>query len=176
MSNPCINRWGLNSVWHHYWYSDSRYSLNLQLDNTILTLLEIYLNYGSDFYTRMLWNSFWYKTSVKPKEIKQEKYYRWLSVYNDVSMSTNNYPFRLSSEERFMTRTSVLKFNSWYVVNMYWFQPDKKKTKRLRQAKLHTFTSIQTENYRSLSAITKTRCTLKQFQRLSGHPNRSYSF
>ena len=176
MSNPCINRWGLNSVWHHYWYSDSRYSLNLQLDNSILTLLNIYLNYGSDFYTRMLWNSFWYKTSSWPKEVKQEKYYRWLSVYNDVSMSTNNYPFRLASEERFTTRISVLKFNSWYIINLYWFQPDKKKNKRLQQAKLSSFTSIQTENYRSLSTLAKTKASLRRLQLLSRQKSLTYDF
>ena len=176
MSNPCINRWGLNSVWHHYWYSDSRYSLNLQLDNSILALLNIYLNYGSDFHTRMLWNAFWYKTSSKPAGVNQAKYYRWLSVYNDVSMSTNNYPFRLASEERFSTRISVLKFNSWYVINLYWFQPDKKKNKRLQQAKLQSITSVQTENPRSLSSITKTRASLYQLQSLSHRLRSTYSF
>lgn len=176
MSNPCINRWGLNSVWHHYWYSDSRYYLNLQHDSIVLDLLNVYLNYGADFHTKMLWNPFWYKTSVQPSKLSLSKYYRWLSVYNDVSMSTQNYPFRLSSEERFMTRISVLKFNSWYVVNLYWFQPDKKKNKRLQQAKLKTFTALQTSYPRSLSALTKTRALSRMVSPYSTTGTRRYNF
>ena len=176
MSNPCINRWGLNSVWHHYWFSDSRYYLNLKHDALILDLLNIYLNYGSDLYTTMFWNSFWYKTSVKPSSRDLTKYYRWLSVYNDISMSTNTYPFRLSSEERFMTRISILKFNSWYVVNLYWFQPDKKRNQRLLRAKLQTYTTVQSSILRSNSSISKLRSIVSLLHQPASNSAIRYDF
>ena len=176
MSNPCINRWGLNSVWSHYWFSDSRYYLNLQHDSIVLDLLNVYLNYGSDFYTNMLWNPFWYKTSSAANSRDLTKYYRWLSVYNDISMSTHTYPFRLSSEERFMTRISILKFNSWYVVNLYWFQPDKKRNKRLMQAKLQAYTTLQSSITRSSSSITKVKTLLSVLRDSRSNIKSNYNF
>lgn len=155
MSNPCINRWGLNSLWHHYWFSDSKYYLNLQHDTAVLELLQVYLNYGSDFTTKMLWNPFWYKTSARPALRNLFLYYRWLPVYNDILLATTNYQFRLNSEERFNTRINVLKFNSWYVVNLYWFQPDKKRKHRLKLAKLKSSTTVQTFDFRSTSNVSK---------------------
>ena len=123
---------------------------------------------------RALWNSFWYKTSSNAPSRDLTKYYRWLSVYNDISMSTHTYPFRLSSEERFMTRISILKFNSWYVINLYWFQPDKKKNKRIMQAKLQAYTTLQSSITRSSSSITKIRTLLSLLH--SSHRNTSPTY
>lgn len=163
MSNPCINRWGLNSFWHHYWYSDSRYYLNLQQDNIILDLLNTYLKYGINMQNNHFVNPFWYKTSPSTYHIPSTlTYYRWLTVYNETLRMTSTYRLRLESEETFQTRINVLKFNSWYVLNLYWFQPDKDKKKLSKTArKKITTTNIKLETT-SFSSITKLTSTFKR--------------
>jgi len=155
MSNPCINRWGLNSFWHHYWYSDSRYYLNVQHDNLVLELLTTYLNYGTDVSSPMFLNSFWYKTSTKSKPQSLDQYYRWATVYNDTLRTTSTYRLRKESEETFRTRINILKFSSWFIVNVYWFQPDKDKLKRSRRAKMRRKTSVIARLSTSKSYVTK---------------------
>ena len=172
MSNPCINRWGLNSFWHHYWYSDSRYYLNAQHDNLVLELLTTYLNYGTDVSSPMFLNSFWYKTAVKPQPQDLSRYYRWATVYNDTLRTTNTYRLREESEETFRTRINILKFSSWFVVNVYWFQPDKDKLKRSRRAKLRRKTNVTSGFYTSKSHVTKFNTALKS---VSGTASYSHS-
>jgi len=134
MSNPCINRWGLNSFWHHYWYSDSRYALNVHQDKIFITLLQTFLLYGLRAPTNWFWNKHWYKTSVSSAtELPLKDYYRWITIYHENIKSIETYRLRLKSDEHFQTRINVLKFDSTVVVNVYWFQPDKKLKKRLKR-------------------------------------------
>lgn len=141
MSNPCINRWGLNSFWHHYWYSDSRYASYLQHDDLALNLVQTYLTYGSNVDSKIFWNKYWFKSSTPPQTPHLARYYRWVTVNNKTLHTINTYRLRLSSEETFQMRASVLRLNSWLVVNLYWFQPDKNKRKRDRLAKLKSYTN-----------------------------------
>ena len=156
MSNPCINRWGLNAMWYHYWYSDSSYSLNLSQDRLILDLTQTYLNYGTDHTTKLFWNSFWYKSNLTPQTVDLKSYYRWLPLYSEILRTTSYYPFRTSSEERFNTRASVLRYNSWFILNLYWFQPDKIRQRKLRIAKPYRYTSVTITPQRTTSTISKT--------------------
>ena len=135
MSNPCINRWGLNSFWHHYWYSDSRYALNVHQDKIFVTLLQTFLLFGLNTPANLFWHKHWYKTSSGSSvtALPLKDYYRWLTIYNETVQTINTYRLRLKSDEHFQTRINVLKFNSTVVVNVYWFQPDKKLKKRLRK-------------------------------------------
>lgn len=161
MSNPCINRWGLNAFWHNFWYSDSRYALSLQQDKVFTDLIQTYLAYGSDAQTSAFWNSFWYKTSAIPVTPNLKSYYRWLTVHNEGLKMTSTYRLRLRGEELFQTRVSILRLSSWWVVNLYWFQPDKDKNKRSRRAALVTFTNLTNAKPVSLTpltALTKISC------------------
>lgn len=177
MSNPCINRWGLNSLWKHYWYSDSRYAINLQHDKLIMELVSTYLNYGSDFSTQTHWNSFWYKANSKPSKENIEHHYRWASMYNHAAQETSTYRFRKDREnEIFETRISMLKFQSWVIFNLYWFQPDKKRTKRLKTAKLTHQLSLHTNHERSISQLIKFQTSIKTFQSAKFNANQTYNF
>ena len=46
MSNPTINRWGLNLFWYKYWYTDKNYNLNTQIDAAMVYLVHTFLNFG----------------------------------------------------------------------------------------------------------------------------------
>ncbi len=160
MSNPCINRWGLNSFWQHYWYSDSRYYLNLQHDSLVLDLLNTYLKYGNQLNPKMFYNIFWYKTAPKPYSQDVSMYYRWVNTYNEMLRTANTYRLRIENEETFRARASVLKFNSYFIVNIYWFQPDKDKNKRARLARVRKVTNVVNLLPYSKSSVIKLNSTL----------------
>lgn len=127
MSNPCINRWGLNSYWHHYWYSDSRYAINAHQDALYLRLLQLYMGYGLNTPLNTSSNWFWYKKSgaLVSNESYLKRHYRWVTLYNPTLQSVKTYRLRRENEEAFQAKATVLKFNSWIVLNFYWFQPNK---------------------------------------------------
>lgn len=141
MSNPCINRWGLKSFWHHYWYSDTRYAHNLQQDGLILKLIRIYLTYGSTWDSRFFNNKFWYKTQPKSLNTPLSKYYRWTTTTCLVTGVVTTHRLRLSGPETFQSRINLLKFDSALVLNCYWFQPDKGQARRERGPKLYSSTT-----------------------------------
>ena len=136
MSNPCINRWGLNAYWHHYWYSDIRYASNAHQDTIYLQLLQLYLTYGLNTPLTTFHNTFWHKTTslgLTPNDALKSQY-RWVTLYNPTLQSAKKYRLRQENEEVFQSKISVLKFNSWLVINLYWFQPNKTKLLHARRA------------------------------------------
>jgi len=76
-------------------------------------------------------------------------------MYSDVLRTTTNYQFRLVSEERFNTRVNILKYNSWFIINLYWFQPDKGSKRRLKLAKIKRYTSTHYPNLKTNATASK---------------------
>jgi len=155
MSNPCINRWGLNTFWHHFWYSDSRYALNLQQDQVFTDLIQTYLTYGTVTHSAFFHSTFWYKTSAKAATNDLKPYYRWAVTKGEEEHETMTARLRLASSETFQTRVSVLRFSSWFIVNLYWFQPDKDKNKRARRSQIETAAVITNSSKATLAPLTK---------------------
>jgi len=160
MSNPCVNRWGLNTFWQHYWYSDSRYALNLAQDKMFIELIQVYLTYGSKVPENLFWNSYWYKTHSAPSKMPLHKYYRWITIYNETLDSLNTYRLRLDGEEFFQTRVSILRFDSWILLNLYWFQPDKRRKRRMSKVRPEIYTEAVNALRTSASSLRKTRSTI----------------
>lgn len=157
MSNPCVNRWGLNSFWQHYWYTDSRYALNVQHDKIFIELLQVYVTYGSDVPVNLFWNNYWYKTQIAPKTRPLSDYYRWITIFNKTLDSLNTYRLRLDGDEIFQTRVSVLRFDSWILINLYWFQPDKRRKKRIARTRPAVYTE-------AVNSMTSSGSTFKKFR------------
>ena len=155
MSNPCINRWGINSFWSHYWYSDNRYSLYTKQDHLIIELLKIYLKCGSNTPKNLFANNYWYKRTNVADAKNFKRYYRWVTVRNRTLNMVSTYPMRIVRDETFDTRITILRLNSWIVVNSYWFQPDKQIKYRLRKAKIKDHLTIHHSNTRSNLPLTK---------------------
>lgn len=137
MSNPCTNRWGLNSYWYHYWYSDSFYAENSLQDSLFLHLLQVYLKYGLNTPSTVFWSWYWYKdeSSSTLQRPSVSQYYRWITLNNHTLRSVNTYRLRRENSEVFQSKVTVLKFNAWVVINCYWFQPDKKRRQSLLRVK-----------------------------------------
>ena len=155
MSNPCVNRWGLNAFWHHYWYSDTNYASFLQQDKIFIELVQLYLKYGTVYGSTFSHNLFWYKTAAKPKTANLQLYYRWVTTRGREAHEVDTSRLRLETAETFQTRVSILRFDSWFILNIYWFQPDKFKNKRDRRSKtIKKVTSLAT-NSSTLSTLSK---------------------
>jgi hypothetical protein len=176
MSNPCINRWGLNSFWHHYWYSDSRYAMNLQHDKIFLELIRTYLVYGSRAPSNIFWNNYWYKTGTAPSVVDLRKFYRWVTINNTTLKMVNTYRLRIVSEELFQTRVSVLKFSSWIVLNFYWFQPDKYKNKRAAKVYPRDYTHAAYDLKTSTSSLQKLRSVTNNYAFVTTSTKQHYNF
>lgn len=125
MSNPCINRWGLNTFWHNYWYSDTRYAKNLQIDAMSKLLLKTYFNHGIYNRINFFWNLRWYKNATDLKITKPLRYYRWRKLAFKVVKAFTTYRFRVRFAERFDTKWTILKWSNFMVINVHWFRPRK---------------------------------------------------
>lgn len=136
ISNPCVNRWGINSFWSHYWYTDTKYNVFLKQDATLTLLLRTYLYYGTETTPNFWQDPFWHKSSNY--SYKSELHYdcRWFIKHElDLGYSIA-YVIRNESAESFEARWTILRFNKWFVISASWFQPDKLKNKRRRKSKI----------------------------------------
>ena len=175
MSNPCVNRWGLNTFWHHFWYSDNRYALYLRQDDAILRAIQLYILHGWDQPKGLFWNNYWFKTSPAPVKRDVNKYYRWITVVGNREGDINTYQFRLGGEEIFQTQIHVLRFNGWFLINFYWFQPDKRRKKRISRVRANTYIDTATNRRRSLVPAMRFGATLSLYRKNITKPT-SYLF
>jgi len=131
MSNPSINRWGINTFWYNFWYSDNRYSENLKQDSLFLRLLNIYLYYGINNSTNIFANFYWYSSNFK--KLMFSNYTRLLTFKNPLLGTKSSYELRQKTESIYPMKVWLLRYNNWIIVNLYWFQPFKKKHKNTRK-------------------------------------------
>ena len=136
INNPCVNRWGLNSFWNHYWYSDNKYHLFLQQDSLFLLLLKTYLKYGAETPMNFIKNLYWYKLTNRQNTNPMKLNHRWYTVLEEELGYSHSYIIRLETPEIFESQWTVLRFNKWIIITIQWFQPDKKKNKLLKQTRV----------------------------------------
>ena len=136
INNPCINRWGVNSFWSHYWYSDNRYYQFIQQDSMFSTILKTYIHYGSDTPPKFVQDPLWYKNPTDNTKMKLHRDNRWFYVVEKDLGYSFSYIIRNEGSETFESRWVVLRFNKWCVISVSWFQPDKLFNKRRRKSQI----------------------------------------
>lgn len=176
MSNPCINRWGLNTFWHNYWYSDLRYSLYLQQDKVFTEIVRLYLAYGTAYNSIFFRHMFWYKSSTTQPALQLETYYRWVTTRGREAHEIATSRLRLTTVETFQTRVSVLRLDSWFVINIYWFQPDKLKNKRAKRSRPACFVAPFRDVQSSLTSLSKINTSFNTLISPSKLQNVTYNF
>jgi hypothetical protein len=86
MSNPSINRWGLNLFWYRFWYNDKKNSLIVNQDNLFNKLMLIYIHYGLLLPNNIFLNNYWFNISKKNNRSLIEdfsiKYFRIIEYKN----------------------------------------------------------------------------------------------
>jgi len=125
MSNPAVNRWGINTFWYKFWYSDTNYSSNLTQDTIITKLIHIYLFYGLNNSRNIFLNAYWFYTSVKALDLN--RYYRVVPEKKTAFGVNPEYRLRYSVQDVYPMKIWILRYGGWFIFNFYWFQPPKVK-------------------------------------------------
>ena len=142
MSNPSINRWGLNLFWYRFWFSDKNYYLGVQHDALINKLIYIYLNYGILYHTTIFINKYWWKKKNFNYAIHNSKYYRIMGFKNLISKEMNYYKERTKITGIYQSKIWILKFHHWIIINFYCFIPLKKKLILSRKNNPHRYLDL----------------------------------
>lgn len=140
MSNPSVNRFGLNTFWYKFWYSDNRYSATLSQDFIFEKLINIYLFYGLNNFKNIFYNSYWFYSSNK--NISLTKYFRWVPAKQTEFGLNPEYRLRFTVTDIYPMKLWILRYGRWFIFNMYWFQPLKIKkfrSKRRRRSRLDQY-------------------------------------
>jgi hypothetical protein len=129
MSNPSINRWGLNLFWYKFWFADNKYFLSSQHDFLIEKLVRTYLNFGILYPTIVFIHKYWYKRYKFQNyyNTHNTKYYRIMNFKNLITKEIEHYNERIRIENIYQSRIWILKFQNWILINFYCFNPIKKR-------------------------------------------------
>jgi len=144
MGNPVSTRLGINQFWYKHWYSDSNKSLELKQDESLETLISIYLQYGVSFQTNPFLHEYWYKKNFKHiRIIVQSKlnirFFRRFFYTNDALDIEHSYLIRHKTPEFFPMRTWVFKYSNWIIFSVQWFKPLKIKNANLISKKFSSY-------------------------------------
>ena len=158
MSNPVVNRWGSNSIWYHFWYSDSIYAKQVSQDRILTQLLEIYLTYGLESHHLHFSNEYWYRKIGTSYPV--DSYYRVVIITKEEVHMVTRHRFRKQANDVYKMRVWVLRYGKWWVINMYWFQPYKKRIiisrvpDKTPRNYIGVTSTAPTTSYQRLSALT----------------------
>lgn len=129
MSNPLINRWGMNLFWYKIWYIDKSQFLFFNQDSLIERLVFLYIHYGILYSKNIFFNKYWYGDSIDTQQIHQDnlKYYRVIEYKNKLLNKSYFYNIRIKIKNIHVTKLWLLRFQGWLVLNFYCFQLIQKK-------------------------------------------------
>lgn len=134
MSNPSINRWGLNLFWYRFWYNDKINSLIIHQDDLINKLVLIYLHYGLLTPKNIYISKYWYLNfKINYSDFYDNfnlKYFRLIEYKNRVLNEYKTYKIRTKLKNLYFSKLWILRYQSWIVINFYCFQPLTSKIKK----------------------------------------------
>jgi len=144
MSNPSINRWGLNLFWYNYWFNDKNNSIILHQDNLINKLILIYIHYGILTNKNIFLNKYWYNFNLKTLKNYQDnynlKYFRLVEYKNRVLNESKSYKIRNKIKNIYFSKIWILRYQKWLIINFYCFQPmSSKLNKKILKKKSFNF-------------------------------------
>ena len=131
VSNPSINRWGLNTLWHRFWFKDWGYATTVNQDRNIALLVENYLLHGLDVPNQLFVNPYWYHQTLS--KIKRPLYFRWIMAKNKTLGFRTMYRLRVQTTDFYPMKIWILRYSRWLIVNFYWFQPNKYKRRKVKK-------------------------------------------
>lgn len=160
MSNPSVNRWGLNTFWYTFWATDNRYSSNLNQDKIFTQLISIYLFYGINLRLNIFSNRYWLYNQHYPLTLIS--YYRPVTRIGRQFGELIRYSLRQEADCVFPMKLWILKYNNWVIINQYWFHPLKRGSVNFRKKSL-TSTDVVTLTPRSSRSAVRKLKTLLTF-------------
>ncbi len=153
MSNPLINRWGLNLFWYNFWYTDKNLSLIYNLDFLINKLIFTYIKFGLNFEKNIFFHNYWFKFAILKNKIIFEKnnikYFRVLEHKNKITGELTRFFVRSGLKDISYSKLWILKYQNWIVITLLSFQPLKKKQYlKKRKKNLNPIFEISQKNYK----------------------------
>lgn len=145
MSNPSINRWGLNLFWYRYWYNDKTNSLTIHQDNIFNKLILLYLHYGLLYNKNIYINKYWYVNYkfnyFSLLSSSNVKYFRIIEYKNKIVNETKTYRLRNKIKNLYFSKIWILRYQKWLIINFYCFQPltSRKSKKNLSKKNLNFY-------------------------------------
>lgn len=130
MSNPLINRWGLNLFWYKFWFTDKNYYLTMQQDSVISQLVYIFLNYGILLPKNTFLAKYWFYRKFSFKNYftyHNTKYYRVVNFKNTTTNVNSFFFNRTDIKNVYNGKLWILRYQHWLVINYYCFKPLKTK-------------------------------------------------
>jgi hypothetical protein len=152
MSNPSINRWGLNLFWYRFWFNDKTNALTINQDNLINKLILIYTHFGLLHFKNVFFNKYWFSTLSNFNFTSQNqynlKYFRLIEYKNKVLNEYKLYKIRNKIKNLYYSKIWILRYQKWLIVNFYCFQPftNKNLSKISRKRSLNFYLN-KTKNY-----------------------------
>ena len=138
MSNPSINRWGLNLFWYKHWYSDKTSQVTIQQDSLLDDLIYSYLFYGllypKNIFINKYWYNFKYNIKLNLNKLHNEKYYRFVELKNLFSNEKSIQRLRIKIKQMYFSKIWVLRYQQWLIINFYNFQSLKKFTNTAKKS------------------------------------------
>ena len=139
MSNPGINRWGLNLFWYNFWYNDKIRQLNIHHDDLINKLIYIYTRFGLFHSKSIFINKYWYLDQnldiINHNHSHNLTYFRIVAAKNKVLDEINLLKIRNKTKNIYNSKLWILKYQKWIIINFYCFQP--LKAKKLKEKKIY---------------------------------------
>lgn len=127
MSNPGINRWGLNLFWYRYWFMDKNFATTIHQDNLIDKLLLIYVHYGLLYPKNFFISNYWYSNYnlnyYNLLDSLNFKYFRFIEYKNKIINEKKIYKLRNKLKNLYFSKIWILKYQKWLIINFYSFQP-----------------------------------------------------
>lgn len=128
MSNPSINRWGLNLFWYRYWFNDKNNALIINQDNIINKLVLIYLHFGILFAKNIFLSKYWYDNDIINNNKNQYnifnlKYFRLVEYKNKILKEYKLYRLRNKIKNLYHSKIWIMRYQKWFILNFYSFQP-----------------------------------------------------
>ncbi len=127
ISNPSINRWGLNLFWYRYWYSDIKNQSNIQQDYIFNNLVCTYVLYGILHPQHLFLSRRWYLLTPEffndYKKDYMKKYYRDMEMKTLMENETVTHCLREKRKNLHLSKLWIFRYQSWIIINLYSFQP-----------------------------------------------------
>lgn len=164
LSNPSINRWGLNLFWYNFWFTDKNHQKMLHLDYIINKLIYLYIFYGLFLKKTMFSNHYWYDTEFDKEFILNfranhfSNYFRVMEFKNRIRKEISYFRVRTRRKHIYISKLWILKYQKWLIINFYCFQPIKVKWhKRVKPRRDKSLISTNPKHRRTISDLS---CTL----------------
>nr|QCU82628.1 ribosomal protein S3a [Pseudourostyla cristata] len=147
MSNPSINRWGLNLFWYKYWYSDKMYQLNIQQDHAFGWMVYTYLFFGTLFFKYVFINKYWFKKkfnfNFNGYLEHNAKYFKYKEFKDLVTQELSIQKLRIKTSHIYYSRVWIFRYQQWLIINFYNYKPlIKNKKHTIRSKKTLLFAQI----------------------------------